>query len=71
MGLKKSVVVVTVILVVVMIIALIASSMKKLQTHEVGIIYDTIWKKLRDEPLSEGLYTGLSSYSGYFTSNDI
>ena len=60
MGLKKSAIFALIVGVVILIIALLASSMKKLQTHEVGIIYDTIWKKLRDDPLNEGLYTGRS-----------
>jgi len=42
----------------VMIIALVASSLGRLQTHEVGIIYDTIWKKLGNDVFNEGLHLG-------------
>jgi len=42
----------------VIIIALVASSLGRLQTHEVGIFYDTIWKKLGDEVFNEGLHLG-------------
>jgi len=42
----------------VIIIALIVSSLGRLQTHEVGIIYDTIWKKLGDDVFNEGLHLG-------------
>ena len=58
MEFKKSLCFVVVVSTIVIIIALLTASMKKLATHEVGLIYDTIWKKLKDEPLSEGLYTG-------------
>jgi len=49
---------VAVVAIIIAIIALVASSMGRLQTHEVGVIYDTIWKKLGEEVLNEGLHLG-------------
>lgn len=48
--------------VVVMSIALIAVSLKKLDSDEVGIQYDTIQKELDGEVFSEGLHTGPPGY---------
>lgn len=42
----------------VFIIGMVVSSLGRLQTHEVGVIYDTIWKKLGDEVFNEGLHLG-------------
>jgi len=47
---------------VIMTIALIASSLKKLSSHEVGLEYDTIWKKLGDQPKNEGLHAGAPGF---------
>ncbi|KAL8591337.1 hypothetical protein ACOMHN_052603 [Nucella lapillus] len=48
--------------VVIMSIALIAVSLKKLDSDEVGIQYDTIQKELDEEVFSEGLHTGPPGY---------
>lgn len=42
----------------VMIIGLVCSSLGRLQTHEVGVMYDSIWKRLGDNVLNEGLHLG-------------
>lgn len=49
--------------VVVMIIALVASSLKRLNSYEVGIQYDQIWKKLKEDPFNEGLHLGPVGYT--------
>lgn len=45
-----------------LVIALIAFSLQKLQSDEVGIKYDTYQKKLGTEPTYEGLHTGPPLY---------
>ncbi|KAJ8320122.1 hypothetical protein KUTeg_001709 [Tegillarca granosa] len=57
-GNKCVVVVVIVVAVLVLIIALVATSLKKLASDEVGVSYDTIQKNLGDETKKEGLHTG-------------
>ncbi|XP_076457348.1 uncharacterized protein LOC143291390 [Babylonia areolata] len=48
--------------VVIMSICLVAFSLKKLASDEVGIQYDTIQKELDDEVFSEGLHMGPPGY---------
>ncbi|KAK7113613.1 prohibitin-2-like [Littorina saxatilis] len=47
---------------VIMTIALLATSLKKLASDEVGIQYDTIQKELGEEVFTEGLHTGPPGY---------
>lgn len=47
-----------VLAIIIMIIALVATSLKKLASDEIGIKYDTVQKKLDDSTEREGLHTG-------------
>ncbi|XP_077997429.1 uncharacterized protein LOC144450659 [Glandiceps talaboti] len=51
-----------VVAVIAIIIALVASSLKTLQSDEMGIKYDTIQKKLKNDVEQEGLHTGPPGY---------
>ncbi|XP_076458704.1 uncharacterized protein LOC143292375 [Babylonia areolata] len=53
---------VLVVALVIMTIALLATSLKKLDSDEVGIQYDTVQKDLDDEVYTEGLHTGPPGY---------
>ncbi|XP_029649479.1 uncharacterized protein LOC115223175 isoform X1 [Octopus sinensis] len=46
------------VMAVAIIATLLATSMKKLQTYEVGLIYNKITKRLQDNPKFEGLHLG-------------
>lgn len=47
----------------IMVIVLVSISLGRLQTHEVGLQYDNVWKKLGDEVYNEGLHMGPPGYS--------
>ncbi|XP_052831594.1 uncharacterized protein LOC106879019 [Octopus bimaculoides] len=51
------------VMAVAIIATLLATSMKKLQTYEVGLIYNKITKKLHDNPKFEGLHLGPPGFS--------
>ncbi|KAK2161955.1 hypothetical protein LSH36_107g08004 [Paralvinella palmiformis] len=51
-----------VLAVVVLVIALVLTSVKKIDSAQVGLFYNNFNKELREEPNSEGLYFGLPGF---------
>jgi len=50
-------------IIAIIIISVIASSMKKIQSTEVGLKYEPLSKKLADDPTYEGLHVGTPGFS--------
>lgn len=59
---KCVVITVIVLVVIITVIAVVATSLKKLDSDEIGIKYDTIRKILGNTTEREGLYTGLPGF---------
>ncbi|XP_052080290.1 uncharacterized protein LOC127718334 [Mytilus californianus] len=59
---KCIIVTVIVLVVIITLIAVVATSLKKLASDEIGIKYDTILKKLENTTEREGLHTGLPGF---------
>jgi len=53
---------VIVIVIAIVVISLIASSLKKITSKEIGLKYDAITKHLADKPTYEGLHAGTPGY---------
>lgn len=51
-----------IVLLIIMTVVLLATSLKKLASDEVGLQYDTVQKDLDDEVFTEGLHTGPPGY---------
>ncbi|GAB1607776.1 uncharacterized protein LOC115223175 isoform X1 [Argonauta hians] len=52
-----------IVLALVMIFSLVGTSLRKLQTYEVGLIYNKITRNLHDDPRYEGLHLGPPGYT--------